>query len=86
MPVGLCACVFRSRAYLRNHTSKLHQIYVHVGLCLGPPRNTLCTSRFVNGVIFAHNRRGKNDANELKLTQPWQHRTGGEYDTYDCLV
>ena len=57
---GLYVCVFFCpRSYLRNYTSDLHQIFVHVtygcGLVLLWRRSdTLCTSGFMDDVIFAH--------------------------------
>jgi len=58
--VCLCVCEFVCpRSYLRNNVSDLHQTFVHVtygrGSVLLPRRSdTLCTSGFMDDVIFAH--------------------------------
>jgi len=53
--VSLCGFVC-PRSYLRNYISDLHQIFVHgCGWVLLWRRNdTLCTSGFMDDVIFAH--------------------------------
>ena len=47
------------RSYLRNYTSDLHQIFVHVthgrgSVLLWRRSDKLCTSGFMDDVIFAH--------------------------------
>ena len=59
MSMSVCVCVFVCpRSYLRNYISRLHQIFVHVtygrGSVLLWRRSTLCTSGFMDDVIFAH--------------------------------
>ena len=53
----LCVCVFVCpRSHLRNYTSDLHQIFIHVmrgSVLLWRPSDTLCTSGFIDDVIFA---------------------------------
>jgi len=53
--VGVCL----SLAYLRNYTSDLHQIFVHVtharhSVLLRQRNDTLCISGFMDDVMFAH--------------------------------
>jgi len=60
MSVCLFVCAFvSSRSYLRNYTSDLHQIFVHVtygrgSVLLWQRSDTLCTSGFMDDVMFAH--------------------------------
>ena len=74
--VCLCVCVFVCpRSYLRNHTSDLHQIFVHVTydrgsvLVLGRS-DVLRISGFMADVIFAHKlkHRGTNIAQNLQMS------------------
>jgi len=67
--VCLCVCL---RSYLRNDTSDLHQIFVHVtyvrgSVLLWRRGDKLCTSGFMDDVIFAHNRRLLDVAAQLGL-------------------
>ena len=56
----VCVCVFVCpRSYLRNDTSDLHQIFVRVtygrgSVLLWRRNDKLCTSGFMDDVIFAH--------------------------------
>ena len=60
-----CLCLFvclslRPLAYFKDHTTRLHQISCTCYLCRGlvllwRQCNTLCTSGFVDNVMFAHN-------------------------------
>jgi len=58
--LSVCLCVFVcSRSYHRNYTSDLHQIFVHVtygrgSVLLWRRNDTLCTSGFMDYVIFAN--------------------------------
>jgi len=58
--VCLCVCVFVCpRSYLRNYTPNLHQIFAHVtygrgSVLLWQHSDKLCTSGFMDDVIFAH--------------------------------
>ena len=59
--LSVCVCVFVcTRSYLlRNYTSDLHQFFVHVtygrgSVLLWRHSDTLCTSGFMDDVIFAH--------------------------------
>ena len=60
MSVSVCMCVcVCPRSYLRNYTSELHQFFAHVtygrgSVLLGRCIDTLCTSGFMDDVIFAH--------------------------------
>jgi len=60
MSVSVCLCVFVCpRSYLRNYTSDLHQIFVRVNYGSGSVllwwrSDMLCTSGFMDDVIFAH--------------------------------
>jgi len=74
----VCLCVFVCpRSYLRNYTSDLHQFFVHGsvrGLVLFWWRtDTICTSGFMDDVIFAHKPRLLDVATSLSAvhTQPW---------------
>jgi len=64
--------------HIRKHTSKLYQSFYACWCWLNPPLQKLqfmlCTSGFVDDVMFAHERpRGKGGACLLKVT----HMTGG---------
>jgi len=55
----MCVCVFVCpRSYLRNYTSDLRQFFMLVtygrGSVFGRRCDTLCTSGFMDDVIFAH--------------------------------
>ena len=71
---NVCVCVFVCpRSYLRNYTSDLHQIFVHVTYCRGSVlvwrrSDTLYrpTSGFIDYVIFAHTPRLLYVAAQLK--------------------
>ena len=58
--VCVCVCVFACpRSYLRNYTSDLQQIFVHVSYGRGSVlswrrSDTLCTSGFMDDIIFTH--------------------------------
>jgi len=58
--VRVCVCVFVCpRSYLRNYTSEVHQVFVHVtygrDLVLLWRRSVMLrTSGFMDDVIFAH--------------------------------
>ena len=60
MSLSVCLSVFVCpRSYLPNCTSDLHQNYLRVNysrdsVLLGRRSDTLCTSGFIDGVIFAH--------------------------------
>jgi len=62
MSVSVClsVCVFACpRSYFWNYTFDLHQIFVHVtygrgSVLLWRRSDTLCTSGFMDDVIFAH--------------------------------
>jgi len=60
LSVSVCLCVFVCpRSYLRNCTSDLHQFFVHVAygrgsVLLWRRSDMLCTSGFMDDVIFAH--------------------------------
>jgi len=64
MSVPVCVCVFVCpRSYLRNYTSDLHQIFVHItygGV------DMLCTSGFMDDLIFAHKPRLLDLAAQMK--------------------
>jgi len=68
----VCVCVFVCpRSYLRNYTSDLHQLFVHVTCGRGSVLfwwrgDTLCTSGFMGDVIFAHKPRLLDVAAQLK--------------------
>jgi len=71
--LSVCVCVFVcSRLYLRNCTSDLRRIFVHVVLygrgsvLLRRRSDTLCTSGFMDDVTFAHKPRLLDDAAQLK--------------------
>jgi len=56
--LSVCLSV-RPRAYLRNYTRDLHQILMHITYVRGAVLiwrrcDTLCTSGFMDDVIFAH--------------------------------
>jgi len=59
MSVSVCVCVFVClRSYLRYYTSDLHRIFVHVtygrgSVLIWRRSDTLCTSGFMDDVIFA---------------------------------
>jgi len=62
--VCLSVCLFCPRSYLGNYTSDLHQIFMHV-----PPlaaNDTLCTSGFMDDIVFAHKPRLLDVAAQLK--------------------
>ena len=58
--VCLCECAFVCpRSYLRNFTSDLHHFFVHItygrgSVLLWRRSDTLCTSGFMDDVVFAH--------------------------------
>ena len=57
---------------LKNHIPKFMNFFVHVtcshgSVLLSRQCNTLCTSGFVDDVIFARNRSGKGDANRAYM-------------------
>jgi len=59
------------RSYLQNYTSDLHHIFVHVtsghgSVLLWRRSDTLCTSSFMDDVIFAHKPRLLDVAAQLK--------------------
>ena len=62
MSVSAFLCVFvfaRPRSHLQNYTSDLQQSFTHVNcgsgwVLLWRHNHTLCTSGFMDGVIFAH--------------------------------
>jgi len=70
--VSVCLCVFVCpRLYIGNYTSDLHRISVHVTYGRGSAplwrrSDTLCTSGFMDDVIFAHKPRLLNVAAQLK--------------------
>ena len=70
--VCLCVCVFVClRSYLRNYTSDLLHIFVHVtygrgSVLLWRRSDTLCTSGYMDDVIFAHEPRLLDVAAQLK--------------------
>jgi len=70
--VCLCVCVFVCpRSYLRNYTSNRHRIFVSVTYGRGSSlfwqrSDTLCTSGFMDDVIFAHKPRLLDVAAQLK--------------------
>ena len=74
VPVCWSLCVFACvcpRSYLQNYTSDLHQIFVRVtygrGYVLLWRRNDmLCTSGFMDDVIFAHKPRLLDVAAQMK--------------------
>ena len=72
MSVPVCVCVFVCpRSYLRNYTSDLHQIFVHItygGV------DMLCTSGFMDDLIFAHKPRLLDLAAQMKRSA---HRSFG---------
>jgi len=71
--VSVCAC-----SSVRDHvfrTTRLHQIFVHVTYARGSVllwrrRDTLCTSGFMDDVIFVHKPRQLNVAARLMEAQP----------------
>jgi len=68
-------CVFACRrSYLRNCTSDLHQIFVHVtygrgSVLLWRRSDTLCTSGFMDDVMFAHKPKLLEVAAQLKRSE-----------------
>jgi len=65
--VCLSVCLSITLAYLKDHASKLNEIFCTCFLCRGSVLlwrqcNMLCTSGFVDG-MFVHSRPGKGDAN-----------------------
>jgi len=75
----MCVPVFVCDNYLRNYTSDLHQIFVHVtygrgSVLLWRRSDMLCTSGFMDDVIFALKPRLLDEAAQLKrsvgYTQP----------------
>jgi len=79
-------------AYLKNHTSKRHEIFCMYQLWLW--LDLLLTImqhvmyfRFVNDVTFAHNRSGKGDANRAHAQSDSPGgSTGAKFDVYDRPV
>ena len=70
MSLSVCLSVC-PRSYLRNYTSDLHQLFVHVAYGCGSVllwrrSDTLCTSGFMDDVIFAHKPRLLDVAAQLK--------------------
>ena len=72
----VCVCMFVCPwSCLQNYTSDLHQIFVHVTYACGSVllwrrRDTLCTSGFMDDVIFVHKPRQLNVAARLMEAQP----------------
>ena len=72
MSVSVCLYVFVSpRSYTRNYTSDLHQIFVHVtygrsSVLLWRRSDMLCTSGFMDDVVFAHKPKLLDVAAQLK--------------------
>jgi len=72
MSVSVCVCVFICpRSYFRNYTSDLHQIFVPVtygrgSVLLWRRSDKLCTSGFMDDVIFAHKPRLVDVSAQLK--------------------
>ena len=71
MSVSVCECVCLSAIISSQLTSDLHQIYVHVtygrgSVLLWRRSDTLCTSGFMDDVIFAHKPRLLDVAAQLK--------------------
>jgi len=69
--VRVCVCLSVRDHYLRHCTSDLHQIFVHVtygrgSVLLWQCSYKLCTSGFMDGVIFAHKPRLLDVAAQLK--------------------
>jgi len=72
-----CVCVCLSvcpRSYLRNYTSDLHLVFVLVtygrgSVLLCQRSDILCTSGFMDDVIFAHKPRLLDVATQLKLSE-----------------
>jgi len=91
MNVSLCLYVC-PLTYLKNRKSKHHEIFYicYLWPWLGPSlttMNTLCTSGFVDGIIFSHN--GPYGARliwwKFKVTHQ-EAIPGAKYDVYNCLV
>jgi len=58
LSASVCVFVF-SRSYLRNYTSDLHQLFVHVTCSRGSVllwrlSDMVCTFDFIDDVVFAH--------------------------------
>jgi len=56
LSLSVCVC---PRSYLRNYTSDLHQLFLHVtygrgSVLLWRRSDTLCTSDFMDDVMFTH--------------------------------
>ena len=72
MSVCVSPCVFVcQQSYLRNYKSDVHEFFVHVTYGRGSVQlwrrnDTLCTSGFVDDVIFAHKPRLLDVAAQLK--------------------
>ena len=72
MSVSVCVCVcVCQRSCLRNYTPDLHQFFVHVtygrgSVLLRWRSDMLCTSGFMDDVIFAHKPRLLDVAAQLK--------------------
>ena len=71
--LSLCVslCVFVCpRSYLRNYTSDLHQFFLHVAIhgsvLLRRLSDTLCTTGYVDDVVFAYKPRLLDVAAQLK--------------------
>jgi len=70
--VCVCVCLFVCpRSYLRNYTSHLQQIFMHINygrgsVLLWRRSDTLCTSGFMDDVIFARKLRLLDVAAQLK--------------------
>ena len=67
----MCRRVYLWTIILRNYASDLHQVFVHVtygrgSVLLWRRSDTLCTSGFMNDVIFAHKPRLLDVAAQLK--------------------
>ena len=76
MSVSVCVCVLSvcPRSYLRNYTSDLHLVFVLVtygrgSVLLWQRSDILCTSGFMDDVIFAHKPRLLDVAAQLKLSE-----------------
>jgi len=80
----LCARLHVSNIARPNFTKfSVHVTCVRGLVLLWRQRNTLCTSGFVDDVMFAHKRPGRGDASRAYTRSTHQ---GAKYDAYDCLV
>jgi len=68
-------------AYLKHHMSKLDKIFCsYLWPWLGPPLMTLCTSGFVEEIMFSHNGHGYTQSDSQGGSN------GVKFDICDCLV